>query len=163
MSEKWDRYFLGLCLLNASMSKDPSTQVGSLLVGPDREIRSAGFNGFPRGILDSQERLNDRDTKLKLVVHAEMNAILNAARMGTSCRGCTLYLAATDSTGLVWGGPPCTRCTVEIIQSGVIEIVSFPVKAIPSRWHEDLKLARELLAECGIHYREVSNKESTDV
>ena len=73
-------------------------------------------------------RLHDRDTKLRLIVHAEMNAILNAARVGVSTRDCTLYLAATDDTGMVWGGPPCTRCKAEIILSGIIAIVSYPVK-----------------------------------
>lgn len=154
-SERWDRHFLALALLNARMSKDPSTQVGAVIVGPDREVRSTGFNGFPRGIIDTPERLNDREQKLRLIVHAETNAILNAARIGVSVKGCTLYLTATDSSGLVWGGPPCTRCTVEIIQSGIAEIVSYPVKAIPSRWHEDLKLSGELLRECAMRFREV--------
>ena len=137
--------------------KDPSTQVGSVIIGPDREILSGGFNGFPRGIADTHERLNDRDTKLKLVVHAEMNALLAAARTGMRLKGCTLYLAATDDSGLVWGGPPCTRCTVEIIQVGIKEIVSYPVKSVPSRWHDDLKLARELIEEAGVTYRELTH------
>jgi len=156
MSEKWDRHFLGMALYHSKLSKDPSTTVGSVIVGPDREILSAGFNGFPRGIVDSPERLNDRDMKLKLVVHAEMNALLAAARTGMKLKGCTLYLAATDKSGLVWGGPPCTRCVVEIIQVGIKEIVSFPVKSIPSKWHDDLKLARNLIEEAGINYREIS-------
>lgn len=156
MSEKWDRHFLGMALYYSKLSKDPSTRVGSVIVGPDREILSAGFNGFPRGIADTEERLNDRDTKLKLVVHAEMNALLAAARTGMRLKGCTLYLAATDETGLIWGGPPCTRCVVEIIQVGICEIVSYPVKAVPSRWHEDLATARKLIDEAGIKYREIS-------
>ena len=65
---RWDRHFTGLALYHAKLSKDPSTQVGSVIIGPDREILSAGFNGFPRGIADTAERLNDRDTKLKLAV-----------------------------------------------------------------------------------------------
>jgi dCMP deaminase len=156
MSERWDKHLIGLAIYHSKLSKDPSTRVGSVVVGPDREILSAGFNGFPRGIEDSPERLQDRDMKLKLVVHAEMNALLAAARTGVRLKGCTLYLAATDDTGMVWGGPPCTRCTVEIIQVGISEIVSLPVKAVPSRWHEDLKLARTLLEEARVNYREVS-------
>lgn len=156
MSERWDRHFLGMCLYHAKLSKDPSTQVGSVIVGPDREILSAGFNGFPRRIADTPERLADRDTKLKLVVHAEMNALLAAARTGMRLKGCTLYLAAKDNTGMIWGGPPCTRCVVEIIQVGISEIVSYPLKSIPSRWHDDLRLARELVEEAGISYRELS-------
>lgn len=155
VTNRWDLHFLRLALDNATMSKDPRTQVGSVIVGPDREIRSAGFNGFPRGIADTLERLHDRETKMKLVVHGEMNAILNAARIGISTKGCSLYLAATDETGLVWGGPPCTRCVVEIIQAGITEIVSFGVKSAPSRWHDDLAFARKLLDEVGIVYREI--------
>lgn len=155
MNERWDNHFLQLCIDHSRMSKDPSTKVGSLIVGPDREIRSMGYNGFPRGIADTEERLNDRVQKLRLVVHGEMNAILAAARMGTTVHGCTLYLACTDSTGMTWGGPPCTRCTVEIIQSGIKEIVSRPQKTAPCRWHEDLDLARQLIQEAGIKYREV--------
>lgn len=142
-------------MYHSRMSKDPSTRVGSVIVGPDREILSARFNGFPRGIADTVDRLNDRDTKLMLVVHAEMNALLAAARTGMRLKGCTLYLAATDDSGLVWGGPPCTRCVVEIIQVGISEIVSYPVKAIPSRWHDDLVMARKLIDEAGIIYREL--------
>lgn len=59
---RWDRHFLRLAAEHARMSKDPSTKVGAVIVGPDREIRSAGFNGFPRGIEDTDERLHDRET-----------------------------------------------------------------------------------------------------
>jgi len=154
--DRWDRHFLRLCQDHSRMSKDPRTRVGAVIVGPDREIRSAGFNGFPRGIADTPERLNDREMKLRLVVHGEMNAVLAAARTGTPLKGCTLYLAATDDTGNVWGGPPCTRCTVEIIQAGITEIVSFSPNAIPSKWHDDLAMARTVLKEAGIVYREVA-------
>ncbi|WP_455387593.1 deoxycytidylate deaminase [Petrachloros mirabilis] len=155
MSERWDRHFLQLCRDHARMSKDPSTKVGAVIVGPDREIRSTGFNGFPRGIVDSEERLGVRETKLKLVVHAEMNAILSAARVGIPVKGCCLYLVATDASGQVWGGPPCVRCTVEVIQSGITEIVSYPKRMIPSKWHDDLLLAESLLDEARITYRTV--------
>lgn len=156
MSERWDRHFLGMALYHSRMSKDPRTQVGAVIVGPDRELLSAGFNGFPRGIADTPERLNDKPTKLLLVVHAEMNALLAAARTGMRLKGCTLYLAATDDSGLIWGGPPCTRCTVEIIQVGIAEIVSYPTKPVPSSWHEDLKTAHVLINEAGMKYREVA-------
>ena len=154
--ERWDRHFLQLCIDHAGMSKDPSTRVGAVIVGPDREIRSAGFNGFPRGIADTAERLNDRETKLKLVVHGEMNAVLAAARVGMPLKGCTLYLAATSVDGMhVWGGPPCTRCAVEVIQAGITMVVSFAPKNVPSKWHVDLALASEILEEAGIGYREL--------
>lgn len=155
MTERWDNHFLELALQHARMSKDPSTRVGAVIVGSDREIVSTGFNGFPRGIADTAERLNDQAMKLRLVVHAEMNAILNAARIGVRLKGLTLYLTATDDSGQVWGGPPCTRCTVEIIQAGIVEIVSRPIKPVPSRWHDDIAFAGTLLGEAGIGYREV--------
>jgi dCMP deaminase len=137
------------------MSKDPNTQVGAVIIGPDMETRSTGFNGFPRGIADTAERLADRELKNRLMVHAERNAICNAARIGTALKGCTLYLLATDDTGGVWGGCPCTACTIEVIQAGIIEVVSLPFKTAPSRWADDIKFAHSLLSEAGVRYREV--------
>lgn len=155
MDDRWDRHFIMLAIQNASMSKDPSTQVGAVIVGPDREVRSMGFNGFPRGIADTEERLNDRDKKLDLIVHGEMNAVLNAARIGVSVKDCVLYLAAVDPTGMVWGGAPCVRCTVEIIQAGIKEIVAPPFKTTPSRWKESVEQSRALLKEASVLLREV--------
>lgn len=155
MSERWDRHFLRLALDHARMSKDPSTMVGAVIVGPDREVRSAGFNGFPRGIADTEERLNNRALKLSLTVHAEMNAVLAAARVGIPVRGCTLFVTAADHDGHVWGGPPCTRCTVEVIQAGISEVIAYSSAAIPDRWKADIEAARLLLIEAGIAYREV--------
>jgi len=156
-TDRWDRHFLDRCVLNARMSKDPRTQVGAIIVGPDREQRADGFNGFPRGIADTTERLNDRDVKMRLIVHAERNAICNAARIGVSVLGCTLYLAATDESGMIWGGCACTACTIEIIQAGICGIVSYTPKNQPSRWHEDIAFARSILDEAGLFYREVSH------
>jgi dCMP deaminase len=153
MSERWDRHFLELALTHARMSKDPNTRVGAIIVGPDREVRSAGFNGFPRGIADDH-RLLKREVKLGLIVHAEMNAVLAAARIGTAIKGCSMYLAATDDTGDIWGGPPCTRCVVELLQTGISEIISFPTKA-RSKWLDDLEIARSLLEEAGVSHREL--------
>ena len=154
MPDKWDQFFLSLAKRSAGMSKDPRSQVGAVIVGPDREIRSMGFNGFPRGISDDA-RLNDRDQKLKLIVHAETNAILNASRFGVPLKGCTLYLAAVTKAGCIWAGPPCARCTVEIIQSGIAEIVSYQPNAVSERWAADMALSLDLMREAGIAYREV--------
>lgn len=153
MSERWDRHFLGMALLHGSMSKDGSTKVGSIIVNADNLILGAGFNGFPRGVADN-DRLLDRDQKLKLVVHGEMNAILGAGRLGLSVQGATMYTACTDSSGAIWGGPPCTRCAVEAIQAGIREIVSYPAKTVPSRWADDLAVASQILVEAGVSFRE---------
>lgn len=155
MSERWDRYFLNLAIETARMSKDPSTRVGAVIVGPDREVRSMGFNGLPRGVKDTDERLNDREMKLSFIVHGELNAILNAARIGVSTKNCTLYLAAIDASGRIWGGAPCIRCTVEIIQAGITEIVAPPMKDTPSRWAHSVELSKQILHEAGILLREI--------
>jgi len=91
---KWDVRFLELAKQIASWSKDPSTQVGCVVVGPDREIRSTGFNGLPRGIEDTEERLNNREMKYPLICHAEENAIMHAARIGIQGMYRIYYLAA---------------------------------------------------------------------
>lgn len=153
--EIWDKHFLDLCLQRAHMSKDPSTRVGSIIISPERDLLGSGYNGFPRQIKDTPERLNDRDTKLKLVIHAEMNALLSAAKLGIKVQCSTMYIAATDKSGEIWGGPPCTRCLVHVIQAGVIEIVTYKFKTIPSRWMDDLLYSKELIIEAGISYREV--------
>jgi len=75
MITKWDRRFLEMARLVSSWSKDPSTKVGSVVVRPDKTVASVGFNGFPRGVADTEARLCDRGEKLDLIVHAEINAL----------------------------------------------------------------------------------------
>ncbi|HRA10076.1 MAG TPA: dCMP deaminase family protein [Chitinophagaceae bacterium] len=152
---KWDKYFLDVALLTAGLSKDPSTGVGSVIVTPDNQLVSTGFNGFPRGIEDTKERLNNREEKLRLVVHAELNSMLFAARIGIKIDGYTMYICATDSSGKIWGGAPCDQCCKHIIQSGIKKIISYPKKSIPTKWAESLRLSEELLKEAGIEYVEV--------
>ena len=150
----WDELHIRTCLVHAGKSKDPATQVGAVIVASDNSTVTTGFNGFPRKVLDLPSRLNDRDLKLKLIVHAEMNAVLAAAKRGVALDGCTLYLAATDETGFIWGGPPCVRCTVELIQAGIKAVRSPPRKTV-TRWAADLDLALVLLQEAGITYTEI--------
>lgn len=153
---KWHQHFLQTALLQAQMSKDPSTRVGAVIVGPDKEIRSTGYNGFPRGILDSEERLNNRELKNLLMVHAETNAILSAARVGIPVKDCTLYLCAQNTeTGEIWGGAPCIRCTVEVINAGLKRIITYPFKNVPSRWKENIEFSQKILREADIEYIEI--------
>jgi dCMP deaminase len=144
MSEKWDRRFLELASHISTWSKDPSTKVGCVVVGEDREIRSTGFNGFPRGIEDDAERLEDRAQKYPLICHAEENAIMHAARIGISLKGNTAYVT--------W--PPCTRCTRSLIQAGISEVVYPTGIEIPERWGDDLGIAMGMMEEAGITVRE---------
>lgn len=151
----WDRIWLQDALAVARKSKDPSTKVGGVIVTMDNDKITEGWNGFPRGIADTPERFADRDLKLSLVVHGEMNAVFNAVRMGVSLRNTRLYVVATDKSGTIWGGPPCTRCVVECIQAGIVEYVSYPLKLAPSRWHASCEFAGSLIREAGLVYREV--------
>ena len=109
----WDEYFMGVALLAAKRSKDPNTQVGACIVDSDNIILSTGYNGFPYGCSDDVypwERTGS-DTKYSYVVHAELNAILNAA--GKDLKGARLYVDLF----------PCNECAKAIIQSGIAEVV----------------------------------------
>jgi dCMP deaminase len=144
MSAKWDRRFLELATFISSWSKDPSTKVGCVVVGEDREIRSTGFNGFPRGISDTMERLEDRSQKYPLICHAEENAIMHAARIGVSLKGCVAYVT--------W--PPCCRCARSLIQAGVTEIIYPEGCTIPERWADDFEMSHMMINEAGLVIRE---------
>ena len=146
----WDKRFLELAFHIADWSKDPSTKVGCIIVGEDREIRSTGFNGFPRGIEDSDERYTNRDLKYPLICHAEENAIMHAARIGVSLKNCRAYVT--------W--PPCTRCTRSLIQAGVEEVIYPANLTIPERWLEDFNLGRQMFDEAGVKVRDVPMDDS---
>jgi len=141
----WDRRFLKLTLHIAQWSKDPSTKLGCVVVGPDREIRSTGFNGFPRGVHDTKERLSNRELKYKIICHAEENAIAHASRIGVSLKGCTAYCE--------W--PPCPRCARLLINAGVKEVVCLD-KEVPERWQAEFDLGKEIMAEGGIEFRAIA-------
>ena len=108
----WDEYFMGVAMLAACRSKDPSTQVGACIVSQDNIIVSTGYNGMPKGCSDDEFPWNrdGEDNKYPFVVHAELNAILNAN--GRDLRGCKIYVALF----------PCNECAKAIIQSGIREI-----------------------------------------
>ena len=143
MASKWDLRFIELARHISEWSKDPSTKVGCVIVGEDREIRSTGFNGFPRGIDDTSERLEDRNQKYPMICHAEENAIMHAARIGVSLKGTMAYVT--------W--PPCSRCTRSLIQAGVSEVVYPSNVQIPDRWQSDFDIASEMMSEAGIIVR----------
>lgn len=150
-SNRWRAYFLRMALLSASMSKDPSTRVGAVIADDEGIVLATGFNGFPRGIYDTAERLENRETKLKLIVHAEANAIAAAAHNGVKLDFSTMYIACEGGSGEgVWGGPPCVRCAMLCIQAGIKQIVYYPMKSAFSKWTEDLLESLQLLDEAGI-------------
>ncbi len=109
----WDEYYLQICNVVASRSKDPNTQVGCVIVGPAHEIRSTGYNSLPRHIRDDVPERFERPTKYLWIEHAERNAICNAARAGTATEGCTIYVEIM----------PCMDCARAIVQAGIVQVV----------------------------------------
>ncbi len=109
---KWDRRFLNLAKFIAQWSKDPSTQVGCVIVDPMKRIVATGFNGLPAGVSDTIERLSNRDIKYEMVVHAERNAIIDAKR---DLSGMSIY---------VWPIMPCSVCASMIIQAGISRVIA---------------------------------------
>lgn len=147
--DKWDRHFIRVARECALMSKDPSSQIGAVVV-KDRRIISTGFNGFPPGIADD-DRLRNREQKLKMVVHAELNALLRAGR---DAQGATLYL---------WGfrGPPCTECTKHVLAAGIARVVSSGTPT-PDRWQASLSTSSAMLNEAGVGYTSFPHTDVTE-
>ena len=109
---KWSQRFLDLAEHIAEWSHDPRTKVGAVIVDEQKRVVSMGYNGFPRGVNDSDERYNDRSTKHLFVCHAERNALDNAPH---SVQGCTMYVPLI----------PCNECAKSIIQNGISKVVSY--------------------------------------
>lgn len=143
--DKWHQYFFDLCKLNAKQSKDPSTQVGSVIVRSDRTIAGMGWNGFPRGCKDDAATYADREIKYQRMVHAEINAIHNS-------RGCFGGLALYS-----WPLPPCERCAPQIIQVGIQKI--YVLKSATNRddWLGSGQIALGMFQEVGIEVYEVQD------
>ena len=110
VNSKWDTRFMRLAREIADWSKDPSSKIGAIIVNDKRRILATGYNGFPEGIEDTEERLNNREEKYPRIIHAETNALLNALKNGVSVEGATLY---------VCGLPVCPDCTKSIIQAAI--------------------------------------------
>lgn len=146
LSSNWDTRYLALAWHFGTWSKDPSRQIGAVAIGPKGEIIAQGYNGFPRGIEDTDERYEVREEKYKYVVHAEMNCIYNAASNGVSLK---------DSTVYVHGLPACSECAKGLIQVGVKRVMAFS-KDTPERWIESNKLTEELFKEANIEYETIT-------
>jgi len=147
---KWDRRFLSLAKEVSTWSKDPSTQVGAVLVNKDKIVVGMGYNGFARGVDDSEERYNNRELKYKYVCHAEVNAIINA---GHAAKGCTLYVYPAFVMP-----PICNDCCKYAIQAGVKEIVGHKAdenSEVAQRWKESILISRNMCLEAGIFWRDI--------
>lgn len=144
---KWDRRFLELSDVIARWSKDPSRGVGAVIVSPNRQILATGFNGLPRGVEDRPDRL-ERPVKYDLIVHAEMNAIVQCARNGVSPVGATIYTSFS----------PCVHCTLSVIQAGIVRVATYAPGAGDEHWGDSFTKARELLAESGVEFVELARE-----
>ena len=140
---KWDHRFLDLAFTVSTWSKDPSTRVGAVIVRPDNTIASTGYNGFPMGMDDKTEYLENRDEKYSRVVHAEMNAILFARE---PVKGYTLYTVPFM---------PCDRCFVHVAQAGIVRVVSEKMEGeAAERWEPSFEKVRRYAKEMGIELTE---------
>lgn len=137
--DHWDYRFIRIAEEVQSWSKDPSTKCGCVLV-KDRRILSTGYNGLPANLSDSLDRYQDREFKLATIIHAEKNAIFNAAKNGSTTEGSTAYVT--------W--PPCSQCASALIQAGVVKIVCPNPNTAPERWRANFLIANELLFEAGV-------------
>lgn len=141
---KWHERFIKLAHEVAEWSKDPSTKVGCVLVKNKRVI-STGYNGFPKNISDSFDRLMDREQKYEITVHAEINAITTAALHGVSTEGSTAYVTFN----------PCSRCASVLINAGIDSVYVSTKHDVPTRWLDNFILASNLLAEAGVKYHTI--------
>ena len=145
---KWDARYLGLARHIAGWSKDPSTQVGAVIVRPNKSLASIGFNGFPQGMPDDEELYADREEKYCRIIHAEMNALRFSADQ--SHEGYTLYN---------WPFLPCISkgCFIHLVQEGITRFVSpEATDDILSRWGNDIELVHKYAKECGVEIVEYS-------
>jgi len=124
-------------------SKDRSTKVGCIIVGPNNEVRAIGYNGFPRGISDEDDEKHSRPAKYLWTEHAERNAIYHAALIGVALKGCRMYLP--------WF--PCMDCARAIVQSGISQLVAFSPELEHPKWGNDFRSSIALLREAGVQVK----------
>lgn len=142
--QTWDEYFVEMARLTATRSKDRSSQVGAVIVR-NRLVISTGYNGFPRGVNDDVDERHERPAKYLWTVHAEENAILNAARYGAKVEGGSLYVTPFS---------PCSACARGIAASGISEVIVDQQQDNP-RFAEEMAIGREIMAAARVVVRGV--------
>lgn len=138
----WTEYFRNIANQVKLKSKDNSTQVGCVIVDSGMTIKSTGYNSFPRGINDNVPERQERPEKYYWLEHSERNAIYNAARVGLSTVGCTMYLSC---------GIPCADCARGIINAGIVKIVCEKELGVKGeQWDEHAKRSLQMFKEAGV-------------
>lgn len=136
-TEKWDQRFLDMAQSVAAWSKDPSTKVGAVITDGNKKVISLGYNGLPQWVEDNPDILNNREEKYKYIIHAEVNAILQANKGE--------YFAGTIYT---YPFLTCTQCAAMIIQAGIMRVVSY--KCVDDRWMARIEDSKKLLSMADI-------------
>ena len=139
-----DQKYMEIAYAVSKLSKDQSTQVGAVILGSSNEVRSLGYNGAPRGCAaDEDARATTRPEKYFWFSHAELNAITNAARIGTPLDGCALLVTH----------PPCMDCARAIVQAGIVCVITrHPGEEFLGRWVEHTRRTQALFEECQVDY-----------
>jgi len=138
----WKEYFRNIAHQVKLKSKDKYTQIGAVIAGADNEIVSTGYNSFPRGIYDNEPLRQERPEKYYWFEHAERNAIYNAARIGVSTKGCTMYLSC---------GIPCADCARGIINAGIRKVFVEKVDSTKGpQWEESQERSKEMFREADV-------------
>lgn len=144
MDSKWMNRFMDMAELVATWSKDPSTKVGAVAVDDDHRILAVGYNGFPRGVDDTENRLCDRPTKYSLTTHAEANLVAAAARTGTSLENATLVVSSLY---------PCSNCAGMIVQAGIRRVIAPEIAN--ERWMDSNRMAQIIFDEANVEVTEL--------
>jgi len=141
----FDDYYMNMAYLVAMKSKDASTHIGAVVVGPDNEVRSVGYNSFPRGINDNLPERQVRPEKYYWFEHAERNSVYNATLLGTSLKGCRMYT----------NGIPCMDCARAVVQAGIKEVIidKFWDDNNDDIWIENANRTKILFQEAGVSLR----------
>lgn len=150
-SPKWNARYMALAQHIATWSGDTSTHVGCVVVGPDKEVRATGYNGFPRGVNDEIAERFNRPLKYAFTEHAERNAIYNAALYNASLKNCVMYVTL----------PSCPDCARAIIQSGIKEVIAMAAPSERSKtnpeWDDAIDISKQMFHESGVKYFEMPN------
>lgn len=143
----WDDCFMSMAIIASKRSKDPSSQVGAVIVDNEHKVVSIGYNGMPRSLDDKDLSWNKNeglDNKYLYVCHAEFNAILNV-RNGSSVNGCTVYVTLF----------PCNECAKAMIQTGIKKIIYLDDKYADT---VGIKASKKMLDLAGIKYEKYQGK-----